>query len=237
MIYFIIRCEPAEQPFESDTYIPNCLFFFLYNLSATYHYFSQCVAVHVKQFYSRGGCEALAKRMLKRDSLAKSASSWEVASGRGMESTDVRAVGGTPFAMVMDAAREDVTQLEKYFNETKKEIEWLRELSPDMLPASSSSQIDLELLSPLDKLRLDLDEAHVKGATLLKDKKSGNSYLPGLGRIMFGPTRWADGFVHVDELSPLSESNGLFSANIYLQLPPTGKRRVSEREREQVGMI
>jgi hypothetical protein len=65
----------------------------------------------------------------------------------------------------------------------------------------------------LDKLRLELDECWTGGATLLKDPKSGKPYLPGLGRLMVGPTRWAEGFAHVDDLAPLEADKGLFSVS------------------------
>jgi len=185
----------------------------------------ECVAIHVKEFYNQSMSEKLAKKLLLRDSMSLDNSSWEVASGRGMESTDVRAVGGTPFSMVVNAARNDKTKLQEYFNETRNEINWLRNImssSNKMSVDEGNDGNDLEMLSPLDKLRLELDECWSKGATLLKDTKTGLPYLPGIGRIMNGPTQWTDGFVHVDELSPLDKTSGLFSANIYLQLPPVG---------------
>ncbi len=40
------------------------------------------------------------------------------------------------------------------------------------------------LLSPVDKLRLELDEVYPSGCNVLKDKTSGKAHLAGLGRIM-----------------------------------------------------
>ncbi|KAJ8613234.1 hypothetical protein CTAYLR_004527 [Chrysophaeum taylorii] len=70
--------------------------------------------------------------------------------------------------------------------------------------------------SPLDRLRADLDD--VWGARVARDK--GKPAHAGLGRVMRGPSR--GGLVHVDDLAPLRKDRGLFSANIYLKLPPAG---------------
>lgn len=76
-------------------------------------------------------------------------------------------------------------------------------------------------LSPLDKLRLELDEVWPGGATVRKNA-DGESFLAGITRVMHGPTRYIDGFMHVDELAPMVQSRGTFSANVYLKVPPTG---------------
>lgn len=76
-------------------------------------------------------------------------------------------------------------------------------------------------LGPLDKLRLELDEVWPEGANVRKDD-SGRAFLAGVARIMRGPTRYVDGFMHVDELALMTERRGTFSANIYLKVPPAG---------------
>lgn len=76
-------------------------------------------------------------------------------------------------------------------------------------------------LGPLDKLRLELDEVWPSGSTVRKNAE-GRSFLAGVARIMRGPTRYVDGFMHVDELAPMVTNRGTFSANVYLKVPPTG---------------
>ncbi|CAN0373217.1 unnamed protein product [Ectocarpus sp. 13 AM-2016] len=77
------------------------------------------------------------------------------------------------------------------------------------------------LLGPLDKLRLELDEVWPEGASVRKNEE-GKAFLAGVARVMRGPTRYVEGFMHVDELAPMIESRGTFSANVYLKVPPTG---------------
>lgn len=82
-------------------------------------------------------------------------------------------------------------------------------------------------LSPLDKLRLELDEVWEDGCGVGKDPKSRRSYAAGMVRVMspkyhYDPSAWKRGFIHVDELDILRQDRGLFSANIYLQQAPAG---------------
>ena len=167
----------------------------------------EAVAVHVRGFVGNVPAANLARVLLERDAV-EATSSWQVANGRGMESSDVRAVGGIPFAVASHSAKSDPSKIDRYFNQSAEEIRWLRNACDG--------------LSPLDKLRLELDESWPGGSSLLKERANGRPYLPGIGRVMRGPTQWGDGFCHVDDLAPLSPNEGLFSANTYLELPPVG---------------
>lgn len=112
--------------------------------------------------------------------------------------------------------------------------------------------IGMPVLGPLDKLRLELDEIWPEGANVTKNKegqafvaglarvmvrmsyekrKGDKTNMTNLSFLMcthictflkHGPTRHIEGFIHVDDINPLQQDEGLFSANLYLDLPVTG---------------
>ena len=154
------------------------------------------LAVRVRGFYDAALCEKVALDLVGRES-----ENWQVSVAGGLESSDVRSVA-TPFNVATKGGDEAV---DRYFR-TSRQV--MRSLRPD------------GGLSPLDKLRLELDEAWPGGACV--SKRDGRPFLAGLPRLMKGPTRWLQGFCHVDDISPARPMRGLFSANVYLQVPDVG---------------
>ena len=162
---------------------------------------------------------------------------------RGLESTDVWAAGGTPHNVALGGGQ---AALDQYFDNAIDSMRQLRRCSSSSAVSASASASatvsaleegsdtgeaagriaprddDTPVLPPIDQLRLELDEMWPDGATVAKDKATGAAHLAGIGRIMRGPTQWARGFCHADDLSVMSETRGTFSANVYLQMPPNG---------------
>lgn len=131
--------------------------------------------------------------------------------------------------------------MDDYFKGVQKELHDRRWQSIDNFNDTSSDSNQQQQkqivprLWPLDKLRLELDEAWPEGAGLAREKgELQRPFSGGLPRVMVGPTRWKKGFIHVDEMAPLSPNNGLFSANIYLQLPEEGKANPSAKKKEGI---
>ena len=114
--------------------------------------------------------------------------------------------------------------VDEYFEGVQRELQMRRKKRQHDANLESS---DYYQLWPLDKFRLELEESWPSGAGLAREKPkddSSNHTTPrpfggGLPRIMYGPTRWKRGFIHVDEMGPLDANRGLFSANIYLTMP------------------
>jgi hypothetical protein len=178
----------------------------------------------------------LGEHMPYNVAVASSASA--IAAGRDIDDDDGGRRGG--------GSRDDYddddgySSTDDYFEGVRRELR-IRRLRWGNNDAYDDDQLDIEYpggggddgtdryrLWPLDKLRLELDEAWPGGAGLAREderagRKGGNvlsrPFGGGLPRIMRGPTRWKRGFVHVDELGPLNPESGLFTANIYLTMP------------------
>lgn len=191
-------------------------------------------AIHVKQFLPEQEALGWAQQLITEETH-----NWKVTTSRGNESSDVATIG-MPYNMA--------SSTEEYFQKAQEEARKRRvhrhnyhrhHQSNSILTQTrdnatstthnNSSIVDStatwappgHALYPLDLLRLSLDEASATGARLAREKNPPHRHFAaGLCRIMKGPTRWKKGFIHVDEMGPLDEQRGLFSANIYLQLPP-----------------
>ena len=169
----------------------------------------EATAVHVKGFYERGAAEELG-RSLALEAEAGRGRNWKVSTSRGLESSDVSTLGAhLPYNVASSTGSPD--DVNAYFDGARGEFRERRR---------ASAEDPTPQLWPMDKLRLELDEAWPGGAGLARER--GGARRPfggGLPRVMVGPTRWRRGFIHVDELAPLHVDRGLLSANVYLQLP------------------
>lgn len=168
----------------------------------------EATALHVKNFYPRASAQELGLQMAQQTKQGQGRN-WKVSTSRGLESSDVFTLGAhAPYNV---ASGNGTTK--EYFQGVQDELKSRRvDKNKHALP-----------LWPLDKVRLELDEVWAAGAGLAKDETSKMPFGGGLPRIMMGPTRWKKGFIHVDEMAPLSSTTGLFSANVYLQLPDNAK--------------
>lgn len=182
-------------------------------------------ALHIKGFYNAEAASQLGAR-LAREANAGKGHNWKVSTSRGLESSDVTTMGEhVPFNVA--SASRDPKDIDAYFEGVKREFQQRRQpLNGGSSNGNGNGNGSHVSLWPLDKFRLELDESWSQGAGLAREDKGANRpFGGGLPRVMMGPTRWKRGFVHVDEMGPLNEQQGLFSANIYLQLPSDSSSR------------
>lgn len=207
----------GEIIFRSGTFQPDDL------IRLTQH---EATAMHVAGFYPETAARRLGQQLAMQAS--NEGRNWKVSTARGLESSDVFTIGKhLPFNLVATAATafpssfatsapsssdsQDANRVQSrqaYFDGV------MQELHDRRMDREGQPQ-----LWPLDLLRLQLDEKWPAGAGLARDTHTKQPFSGGLARVMQGPTRWRKGYIHVDEMSPLQITKGLFSANIYLQLP------------------
>mmetsp|Transcript_7587 Transcript_7587/g.19175 ORF Transcript_7587/g.19175 Transcript_7587/m.19175 type:complete len:359 (+) Transcript_7587:36-1112(+) len=195
-------------------------------------------AIHVKGFYPKTAAIRLGRQLALESETKRRV--WKVSTSRGLESSDVSTLGEhAPFNVASAMGKE-----EEYFQGVGREFYKRRFEMSDNRGGDDDNDNDdnkLPTLWPLDLLRLSLDEVWPWGAGLARTttasskEKDPSKQLPfsaGLPRIMQGPSRWRQGFIHVDELGPLDVSRGLFSANIYLQLPEPEDKPTNQQQTE-----
>jgi hypothetical protein len=170
-------------------------------------------ALHIPNYYPKTSAIQLGQELAHQSTEA---TNWKVSTSNGtLESSDVFTLGKHDPYNVAFANQT----LDDYFANVPLEGNDHRRCVKSS-SSSSSDDTTAKTLWPLDLLRLELDQVWPKGAGLARSPEHSN--LPrggGLTRITMGPTRWKKGFIHVDDLGPLSTQSGTFSANIYLQLP------------------
>jgi hypothetical protein len=173
----------------------------------------EATALHVKDFYPKHSAQLLGQELATQAQQGQ-AHNWKVSTAQGLESSDVFTLGAhMPYNIAV--ANQVV---DDYYAQVPKELQQRRRQR--RRSNSNNDQEEAKLLWPLDQLRLELDQVWPHGAGLARHEEDPHQCRGGgLPRVMMGPTRWKKGFVHVDELAPLSASSGYFSANIYLQLP------------------
>eukprot|EP00743_Colponemidia_sp_Colp-15_P009031 GILK01009856.1.p1 GENE.GILK01009856.1~~GILK01009856.1.p1 ORF type:complete len:304 (-),score=27.85 GILK01009856.1:129-1040(-) len=157
-------------------------------------------ALRVPNFVPKATCDRLSSHLLSHPSTVN----WNVSSGqRGLQKSDVLSIG-TPYNVAVGQGKEAV---ERYFQEA--------------IPLMREARTICGGASPMDQLRLELDELWPSGCSVAKNRQ-GRSMLGGIGRITKPAAQLSDGFCHVDELGPFSTKRGLFGANIYLKVPEDG---------------
>ncbi len=130
---------------------------------------------------------------------------WPVAGPRGVQASDMAYLG------YPESVADIQNKLDEYWERSLGEITKLREGAGG-------------LLSPIDKLRLDLDENWKFGSNLRREKE--NAYFAGVIRALSHQTLRKElegmGLCHCDSRCCFADREDVFTANTYLEVPASG---------------
>jgi len=166
----------------------------------------QVGALVVREFYDKTAREEILKdieqvlRSKGNDSESDQVSNWKVSQSDGkLVDSEVDTIG-LPLNVAKGLGKQ-----EEYFASALKSTRRFRGAAR---------------LSPIDKLRLELDEIHPYGCVVGRDETTRRMHAAGLIRSMKRSS--SRGLVHLDDVSEFSSAMGVFSANIYLQTSLAG---------------
>lgn len=177
---------------------------------------NRAAAIHVKQYLDDSSRE-LTLSQLNTPELKEMRQNWSIShQNRNQTRSDVDSIG-MPFNVALSNGQEGK---DRYFQSSQAVTRCLRRIQKSF---EISKNLNSNLTSPIDKIRLNLDEVSKDGCIMSTDALTGRKFSSGIFRIMkSGFTSSNRGFIHVDDLNVLNDSKGLFSYNLYLQQPDIG---------------
>jgi len=193
----------------------------------------RCCAIRIPNFYPKPMLPIMQHRLLSSDHRTN----WQVSDPqRGLENSNVESVGTplTAATLNRNSAAADTTDtatnatdnttdhMAHYFLAAQRLTRELRAAGTGKDFAGTKGDTHSLVMTPMDKLRLELDEEWPGGARVGRDKNTGRALLAGCGRIMHSTSSTDPGFCHVDDIAIMKETSGTFSANVYLETPPVG---------------
>lgn len=164
-------------------------------------------ALHVPGFCSKDVADKLSAWILEKSRMGN----WKVnvvRDGAAQDAdSDVSYGIGVPFGVAVKSREEFI----RYFKDAET--------------VNREIRTAVDGLAPIDRLRLELDEAWPMGARVAKFKglrrRLGTARVMTPSSLMEGIAK-TEGMLHVDNLPLLKKGTGRFSANIYLEVPPDG---------------
>ncbi|TAL48918.1 2OG-Fe(II) oxygenase [Patescibacteria group bacterium] len=163
------------------------------------------LVIRVPNFVSDKLCARLSTHFLKHHEIRNYGHEIYVNGKKKVLFYGVKRIG-YPFNLTYGKSSNDPIKKEYYV----RALDGIRELR----------KVSAPFPSPIDKLRLELDELWKDGANIARFENK--MMLVGMGRVINHEDIQDDESPHVDSLPPKIDLDGRFSGIIYLKVPPVG---------------